>query len=120
MDEIAGLIEQAHDLSLEVVLESHTLQEYEQARTTSADILAINNRDLHTLQLDLSVTGRILAAAGKDRPVIAASGVSSRLDVELLLAAGADAILVGTSLMQTSDPAGLLRSLRGVGPSGLR
>jgi len=105
------LIDAAHDEDLEVVLEVHTVREWDEAIRTDADILGINNRDLSTMEVDLRTTANLLSSRTKDRPVIAMSGIERRDQVEALLAAGADAVLVGTSIMTAPDPARRLREL---------
>ncbi len=105
------LIDHAHDRDLDVVLEVHTLDDLDAARATDADILGVNNRDLSTLQVDLETTRTLLAARPKDRPVIAMSGIERRDQVEAMLRAGADAVLVGTSVMTDSDPGRKLEEL---------
>ncbi len=104
-------IDAAHDRDLDVVLEVHTLEEWDAAAETDADILGINHRDLSTMEVDLGTTPMILGQRRKDRPVIAMSGVERRSQVEALLRAGADAVLVGSSIMAHSDPAKKLEEL---------
>src|SRR5216117_3835346 len=67
---IDRLIDEAHDRKVEVVLEVHTLEEWDAAVETPADILGVNNRSLATLAIDLGTTPRILGERRKDRPVI--------------------------------------------------
>lgn len=105
------LVRAAHDRELDVVLEVHTLAEWDAAVATDADILGINNRDLATMDVDLGTTAAILSARQKDRPVIAMSGIETRAQVERMLRAGADAVLVGTSIMAHANPARKLQEL---------
>lgn len=104
-------IDRAHDRGLDAVLEAHTLVEWDAATETDADILGINNRDLTTMALDLGTTARILGSRPKDRPVIAMSGIERRDQADGMLRAGADAVLVGTSIMSHPDPAKKLEEL---------
>lgn len=105
------LIDAAHELDLDAVLEVHTLEEWDSATETDADILGINRRDLSTMETDPLVASSILTARRKDRPVIAMSGIERRSQVEDLLRAGADAVLVGSSIMMHPDPAKKLGEL---------
>ncbi len=105
------LIDAAHDEGLDVILEVHTVREWDEAIPTDAEILGINNRDLSTMEVDLRTTANLLSSRAKDRPVIAMSGIERRDEVEALLAAGADAVLVGTSIMTAPDPARKLGEL---------
>ncbi len=108
---IEAMIAEAHNRGLEVLLEVNSLEEYEQALQTDAAMIGINHRDLATLRLDLGLTERILSRASKDRPVWSLSGIETPEDVRRLKAAGADAFLVGTSLLRSSDPGVALREL---------
>ncbi len=105
------LIDAAHEHDLDVVLEVHTLEDLDEALRTDADILGINNRDLSTMKLEPGTAATLLAARPKDRPMIAMSGVERRDQVDALLRAGADAILVGTSVMTDPDPRKKLEGL---------
>jgi len=107
-------IEYAHDRDLEVLLEVNDVSEYELALETEADMIGINNRDLRSLEVDLTTTERILSKAGKTGTVWAMSGIASRSDVVYLRDAGADAFLVGTSLALSDEPGGLIQQLSGV------
>ena len=105
------LIDRAHELDLDVVLEVHTLDDLDAARTTDADILGINHRDLTNLEVDLTRTATLLSSRPKDRPVIAMSGIERRDQVDAMRRAGADAVLVGTSVMTAPDPRRKLEEL---------
>src|SRR5436309_1278986 len=106
------LIDEAHDRKVGVVLEVHTLEEWDAAVETPADILGINNRNLATMAIDLGTTPQILAERVKDRPVIAMSGIETREQVETMLRSGADAVLVGTSIMHHDEPPRKLQELQ--------
>ncbi|MBS3792300.1 MAG: indole-3-glycerol-phosphate synthase [Candidatus Bipolaricaulota bacterium] len=107
-------IKYAHQQGLEVLLEINDEAEYESALKTDTDMIGINNRDLRSLEVDLSTTRSILSSAGKDRIVWAMSGISDRSDINYLREAGADVFLVGTSLVKAEDPKKNLQKLRGV------
>ena len=86
-------------MGLEVILEVNSAEQYRQAVETDADIIGINNRNLSDLTLDRSRTESILRSEGKDRPVIGMSGITSGNQAAAMIAAGADGVLVGTSVM---------------------
>ena len=68
------------------------------------DLIGINNRDLNTLEVDLSVTERLLKKYDKGKNVIVSeSGISSSEEMMFLKKAGADAFLVGTSIMESGN-----------------
>ena len=95
-----GFIAHAHGLGLKVLLEAHTPQEFARAQGAGADLLGINNRDLDTLAIDLATTGRILSGVRDRRtPVVSESGIHTPEDIRYLRGCGADAFLVGSSIM---------------------
>lgn len=77
-------------------------------------MIGINNRDLRSLEVDLSVTRDILGKFGKDRTTWSLSGISKRADIDYLAGAGADAYLVGTSLARAGNSEQLLQKMSGV------
>ncbi len=110
--QIDQMILKAHELGLEVLAEANGRAEFESLRERGPDIYGINNRDLSTFKLELSTTERILRQTKElDRPVVSESGIDSPSDIRRLKAAGADAFLVGTSIMRASDVEGKVREL---------
>jgi indole-3-glycerol phosphate synthase len=94
----------AHSMGLEVLLETHSEAEYQNAVVIEADLIGINNRDLGTLQINLATTEGILKKNKKPRqPVVSESGLKTAEDLRFLRDAGADAYLVGSSIMLTQD-----------------
>ena len=77
-------------------------------------MIGVNNRDLETLVIDPAVTSRLIALIPADRIAIAESGVSDETDVERVARAGADAVLVGSSISAVADPAAAVAALTGV------
>jgi len=108
----------AHDLGLEVLLETNDLREYEAALKTEADMIGINNRDLRSLKVDLSTTKEVLTNSSKDRPVWSMSGISGKSDLEYLQGSGGDAFLVGTALSRSENPKKLLKEFTGGSDDG--
>jgi len=77
---------------------------------TDADLVGVNNRNLATLQIDLETTRRILRTQSKNgKIVISESGVKTRGDLQFLRGCGADAFLVGSSIMSSADVEGKIR-----------
>ncbi len=81
------------------LVEVHNEMELENALKTRANIIGINNRDLTTMKIDITTT-EMLAPLVSGRIIVSESGISSPEDAVRMLDAGADAILVGTSIMQ--------------------
>ncbi len=103
INDINDLIEYGHNLGLKVLIESHTIQEFENSCNTDADIIGINNRNLDTLEIDLNTTKKILEDSEKTKLVISESGITKPADIQFLHKCGADGYLVGTSIMKAND-----------------
>lgn len=111
-EKLDDMIETAHSLGLEVLLETHTEEEFLSGMDTEADMLGINNRDLETLRVDLGVSERILTNVKvKRKPIICESGISSPAQAIILKNLGADAFLVGTFIMTSPDIESRVREL---------
>ncbi|GER93840.1 indole-3-glycerol phosphate synthase [hot springs metagenome] len=93
----------AKDLGLYVLFEVHDEDDLEKALLIDADIIGINNRDLKTLEIDLSTTFSLKKDIPKDKIVVSESGIKNRNDVLKLETIGIDAMLIGSSLMQAKD-----------------
>ena len=108
----ARLLGYAEELGMDALVEAHTDEELDRAIALQARIIGVNARDLSTFRIDRPRQLDIVArAAGDDRIVIAESGVYTRAQGAAAELAGADAILVGSSLMQAADPAAKLCEL---------
>ncbi len=98
-------------LGLETLVEAHDAHELERAIALDARVVGINARDLSTFRIDREEQLRLVARAPRDRVVVAESGIESRAHGAAAELAGADAILVGSTLMRASDPAAKLAEL---------
>jgi indole-3-glycerol phosphate synthase len=103
VNEIDELIDYGHKNGLKVLVESHTKEEFENALNTNADIIGINNRNLDTLEINLETTKQILENYQKSKMILSESGIKSVEDLKFLRNCGADAFLIGTSIMKSSD-----------------
>lgn len=108
------LMRAAQRLALEVVVEVRDGQELDLALECDASVIGINNRNLETLEIDAKTSERLLARVPSSIVAIAESGVSSRSDVERVALAGADAVLVGSTVSAAADPHNAVRRLTGV------
>jgi len=107
------MAEYAKKIGLEVILETHDEIEFSDAVKTNSkskkpfNLIGINNRNLTTLEVDLDTTVRILSENSKSNNiVISESGIKDRADIIKLKSAGADAFLIGTTLMEKSKELG--------------
>jgi len=101
--DIDEFISYSHKKGLVVLLESHTKKEFVNSSQTDADLLGINNRNLDTLAIDLKTTKNILKDRKENRIILSESGIESPKDIKFLRGCGADAFLVGSSIMKSKD-----------------
>ena len=101
--DIEEFISYAHKKNLMVLLESHTKKEFINSTHTDADLIGINNRNLDTLEIDLDTTRKILVDRNEKRVILSESGIKSPNDIRFLHKCGADAFLVGSSIMKSKD-----------------
>ncbi len=111
-DALANLRERAEKLGLCALVEVHDEAELDAALAAHARVIGINNRDLRTFETDLAVTERLAPRVPEGVVVVAESGIFTRTDMARLAASGAQAFLIGESLMREADMAGALRRLR--------
>jgi len=97
------MMKQVHSKGLEVLLETHSENEFQQAIQTDADLVGVNNRDLRTLKVDLGITERILKNQSRGKVVVSESGVMTTEDLLFLRGCGAQAFLVGSSVMMADN-----------------
>lgn len=110
--EIDEFVDYAHKKNLHVLIESHTEKEFHGSLATEADLLGINNRNLDTLEIDLKTTQTILKnQKGDGRIIVSESGIDTPQDIRFLRECGANAFLVGSSIMKSRDIKGLVSSL---------
>ena len=103
----------ATSASLAVLVEVHDEAELERALKISPALIGVNNRNLKTFQVDLATTKNLAKKVGAGKILVAESGIHSRADVERLKKCGANAILVGESLMKNGDIKAKVRELIG-------
>jgi indole-3-glycerol phosphate synthase len=108
------LAREARALDLGVLVEAHAEWELEAALSAEPTAIGVNSRDLATFTVDLGLAERLIARVPPEIPVVAESGIETRADVARLAAAGAELVLVGTSVARTADPAAAVRALCGV------
>lgn len=117
-ERLNALAAAARTHGLATLIEVHTAGELAVALAARPTAVGVNARDLATFTVDLRAAEGVVARVPADVPVVAESGIEGREDVERMAAAGADFVLVGTSLARRSDPEAAVRSLTGVGRVG--
>jgi indole-3-glycerol phosphate synthase len=107
----AQLLAEAERLGLDALVEAHDEEELERATELGAPVIGVNARDLSTFHIDRNAQLGLVARAPRDRVIVAESAIHSRAQAAAAELAGADAVLVGTSLMRAADPGARLREL---------
>lgn len=109
--ELLSLAQRARQFELDILCEVHDADELQRAIDLGADIIGVNNRNLHTFQVDLSTSLTLAERIPAGVLKVAESGIDSSEDIARLRAAGFDAFLVGESLMRAPRPGEVLRNL---------
>ena len=102
---------EARRLGLDALVETHSEEEIRRAVAVGADIIGVNCRDLSNFTVDVSISERLLKAIPDGIVKVAESGIRTAADIARLKAAGANAFLIGTTLMKSTDPEATLRQL---------
>jgi indole-3-glycerol phosphate synthase len=108
---IVRFLHEAHALEMDCLVECHTEDEIGRAVDAGAEIIGINNRDLHTFNVSLETSFRLRKRIPEGRICVSESGIRTHDHVNELFQAGFQAILVGEQLVTASDRTGALRSL---------
>jgi len=102
-EQFSRLFNVAKELGMDVVVEVHNEKELKKIMSFSPQIIGINNRNLHTLKVDLTKTEKLIPFIPKDSVVVSESGVNTLKDVLWLKGLGVDAVLVGSAIMAVAD-----------------
>ncbi len=97
------LVAESHRLGMNCLLEVHNEDELKRALKCDARLIGINNRNLDTLEVDLSVTKKLRPHIPPGRIVVSESGIKGRDDIEKLKDWGVDAVLIGEALVTADD-----------------
>jgi indole-3-glycerol phosphate synthase len=106
-----ALLNVARTLGLDTLVEAHDAEELARAAKLNAPVIGINARDLSDFSIHRRKQLELVASAPKDRIVIAESGIETRAQAAAAELAGANAILVGSTLMRAPDPGEKVREL---------
>ena len=98
--ELDRLYRTAETLQMDVLVEVHTAEELDRALDLGAKLIGINNRNLHTFEVNLATTEELSAEAPDDVLLVSESGLKTGADAQRVFDAGCNAILVGESLMR--------------------
>ncbi len=110
-EELTSLRSRAGELQLDVLCEVHDGEEMWRAVDAGFDLIGVNNRNLHSFQVDLNTSLQLASRMPAGVVKVAESGIESRDDIARLRQAGFDAFLIGESLMRALRPGEALREL---------
>ena len=110
--QLAEYLETAHALGLSALVEAHDETEVRRALAAGARIIGVNNRDLHTFEVDINNSVRLRHLIPADRIYVSESGIRNADDVGVLYRNGTNAVLIGETLMRSADKGEQLRQLR--------
>ncbi len=110
-NEIIGFYNLANSLGLDVLVEAHNEEDVEKALATGCSIIGINNRDLHSFKVDLSVTQKLIRMIPQNKVKVSESGIKSYEDVMFLKSLGVNAVLIGEAFMEADDIAAKMREI---------
>ncbi len=99
-EKLVSLLETAALYQLDVLVEVHTLAELDRALETDAQVIGINNRNLATFEVDLSVTETLSEQVPDEIVLVSESGIRTAEDLSRIKACGVDAVLIGEALMR--------------------
>ncbi|WP_298483683.1 indole-3-glycerol phosphate synthase TrpC [uncultured Ruminococcus sp.] len=110
--QLAELYHLAYDLGLEVLVEVHSREELEGIAFLQPEILGVNNRNLKTFAVSLDTVAQLKPFAPADAVFVSESGIRNNGDMKQVRALGADAVLIGETLMRSGDIPQTLAELR--------
>ena len=113
---LAEYIGIAHSLGLSALVETHDENEIKMALDAGARIIGVNNRNLKTFEVDTGISIRLRKMIPDNLLFVSESGISTAEDVAILRRIGVDAVLVGETLMRSTDKKAALAELRGYAP----
>jgi indole-3-glycerol phosphate synthase len=112
--QLAELVSESQNLSLTPLVEVHNESELARALAANAEVIGINNRNLHDFSVDLETSFRLAKLCPPEIVIVAESGINSIHDIRRLAETRIDAVLVGEALVTATDIAAKVRSFAGV------
>jgi indole-3-glycerol phosphate synthase len=112
-NELADLYRRARDFELDVLCEVHDAAELQRALDAGCDSIGVNNRNLHTFEVNLNTSLQVAKLMPREVLKVAESGIESGDDIAHLRTAGFEAFLIGESLMRAPHPGEALSALLG-------
>lgn len=102
----------ARSLGLDILAETHDENELERVLALDFDIIGINNRNLKTFEVTLETTARLAGMIPEGKVIVSESGIKDNADMKTVRSYGADAVLIGETLMRSGNIGATLTALR--------
>lgn len=110
-DRLQALLSECQSLWLQALVEIHNEEELKRALEAGAEIIGINNRNLHTFETDIAVTERLASSVPRGKILVSESGIHTYSDLLRLRRVGVNAVLVGEALVTAENPGAKVRNL---------
>jgi indole-3-glycerol phosphate synthase len=105
------LLELAHSLDMDAIVEIHDERELDKAIEADGKIIGVNNRDLKTFDVSLETSIKLCRLIPREKIIVSESGISSSDDIKRLKSAGINVLLIGETFMRAPEPGEELRKL---------
>lgn len=112
-EQLEKYIRISHSLGMSALVEAHSAEEVKRAVQCGARVIGVNNRNLHTFEVDITTSLRLRELVPKEVCFISESGIRNAEDIATLREHGADGVLIGETLMRAGDKKMELAKLRG-------
>lgn len=109
--QLRDLAQVARETGVDALVEVHDDVELDRALAAGAELIGINNRNLHTFETSLAVTERLAARVGPNVTLVGESGIDTAADITRLERCGVRRFLIGETLMRAPQPGAKLREL---------
>ena len=109
--QLEHLLRVAAGLDLDCLVEVHQEADLERALRAGADIIGINHRDLHTFEVDLEVSRKLVPGIPAGKVIVAESGIRTHADIQMLRDLGVHAVLIGETFMRARDVGAEVREI---------
>ncbi len=111
--ELEDFVAKAKEFNMDCLVEVHTRDDIKKAVKGKAEIIGINNRNLHTLEVDLNTTSSLIGFIPKDKVIVSESGIKTYEDIIYLKSMGLNAVLIGETFMSSRDIGAKVREFTG-------
>ncbi|MGD8883669.1 MAG: indole-3-glycerol phosphate synthase TrpC [Desulfobacterales bacterium] len=109
--QLTEYIDLCRELGMAPLTEVHSKDDLEKAVTSGAEIIGINNRDLDSFNVDIDTTFKLAPLVPNSCILVSESGITAKSDIRALQTTGIQAVLVGSALMRSKDPAKITREI---------